>query len=61
MILTIILFVIGFIILIKGADYLVDGSSSIASKYNISNLIIGYKSKKPHRLQVTGRSRSKNL
>lgn len=41
MILTIILFVIGFVILIKGADYLVDGSSSIASKYNISNLIIG--------------------
>ncbi len=41
MILTIILFVVGFIILIKGADYLVDGSSSIASKYNISNLIIG--------------------
>jgi cation:H+ antiporter len=41
MILTIILFVIGFVLLIKGADYLVDGSSSIASKYNISNLIIG--------------------
>ena len=41
MILTIILFVVGFFILIKGADYLVDGSSSIASRYNISNLIIG--------------------
>lgn len=41
MIITIILFIIGFFILIKGADYLVDGSSSIASKYNISNLIIG--------------------
>jgi cation:H+ antiporter len=41
MIITVILFIIGFFILIKGADYLVDGSSSIASKYNISNLIIG--------------------
>ncbi|MFN3194939.1 MAG: calcium/sodium antiporter [Chlorobiota bacterium] len=41
MIITIILFIVGFFILIKGADYLVDGSSSIASKYNISNLIIG--------------------
>lgn len=41
MIITAILFVLGFLILIKGADYLVDGSSSIASKYNISNLIIG--------------------
>src|SRR6056300_1169414 len=41
MIITAILFVLGFLILIKGADYLVDGSSSFASKYNISNLIIG--------------------
>ena len=41
MILSIILFIIGFIILIKGADWLVDGSSSIAKKYNISDLVIG--------------------
>lgn len=38
---TYILFVVGFIILIKGADLLVDGSSSIARKFNISNLVIG--------------------
>lgn len=41
MILTIILFVIGFIMLIKGADFLVDGASSIAKKFNISDLVIG--------------------
>lgn len=41
MILSIILFVIGFYILIKGADWLVDGASSVAKKYNISDLVIG--------------------
>lgn len=41
MFLTIILFVIGFVLLIKGADLLVDGSSSVAKKFGISNLIIG--------------------
>ena len=39
--LTYALFIAGFIILIKGADYLVDGSSSIASRYGISDLVIG--------------------
>lgn len=39
--LTYILFVVGFYILIKGADLLVDGSSSIARKLNISNIVIG--------------------
>lgn len=39
--LTYILFVIGFIVLIKGADLLVDGSASIANKLNISSLVIG--------------------
>ena len=38
---TYILFVVGFIILIKGADLLVDGSSSIARKFQVSNLVIG--------------------
>jgi cation:H+ antiporter len=38
---TYILFVIGFVILIKGADLLVDGSSSIARKVHVSNLVIG--------------------
>ena len=32
---------IGFVILIKGADFLVNGSSSIAKKNGISNLAIG--------------------
>ncbi len=40
-IITYILFAIGFVILIKGADLLVDGSSSIAKKYGISNFVIG--------------------
>lgn len=35
------LFVIGFILLIKGADLLVEGSSSIAKKIGVSELIIG--------------------
>ncbi|MBA2328373.1 MAG: calcium/sodium antiporter [Flavisolibacter sp.] len=36
-----ILFVLGFIVLIKGADLLVDGASSIAKKLDVSDLIIG--------------------
>jgi cation:H+ antiporter len=39
--LTYVLFVLGFIILIKGADLLVDGASSIAARFNIPNLVIG--------------------
>jgi len=35
------LFVIGFIFLIKGADFLVDGASAIAKKLKVSDLIIG--------------------
>jgi cation:H+ antiporter len=41
MIFSILLLVIGFGILIKGADYLVNGASSAAKKYGISNLAIG--------------------
>lgn len=33
--------VLGFIILVKGSDFLVDGSSKIASHFGISQLIIG--------------------
>lgn len=36
-----VLFVIGFVALIYGANWLVDGSSSIAKKFNISNAVIG--------------------
>ncbi len=35
------LLVIGFAILIKGADLLVEGASSIAKKFNVSELVIG--------------------
>ncbi|MBA2745833.1 MAG: calcium/sodium antiporter [Flavisolibacter sp.] len=41
MILNIILLLIGFILLIKGAEWLVNGSSALAKKYNISNITIG--------------------
>ncbi|MBD3247955.1 calcium/sodium antiporter [Candidatus Falkowbacteria bacterium] len=39
--LTLLLFLIGFFLLIKGADILVEGSSSIAKKLKISDLVIG--------------------
>ena len=39
--LTYLLFIIGFIALIKGADLLVNGASAIAKKFKISDLVIG--------------------
>ncbi len=39
--LTYFLFVLGFVLLIKGADYLVKGASSIAKRFNVSDLVIG--------------------
>ena len=36
-----ILLIIGLILLIKGADFLVDGSSSLAKKLGVSTLVIG--------------------
>lgn len=39
--LTYILFIVGFIILLKGAELLVDGSTSIAKKLKVSNIVIG--------------------
>jgi cation:H+ antiporter len=41
MVLPIVLLLVGFGILIKGADFLVNGASSAAKKYGISNLAIG--------------------
>lgn len=41
MTIQIILIIIGFILLIKGADILVEGSSAIAKKMHISEIIIG--------------------
>ena len=39
--LSYILFVVGFILLIKGADFLVNGALAIAKKLRVSDLIIG--------------------
>jgi cation:H+ antiporter len=41
MFLYIIFIIIGFILLIKGADFLVDGASGIARKFKIPTIIIG--------------------
>lgn len=41
MFLIFLLLFVGFVILIKGADFLVNGAASVAKKYNISNLTIG--------------------
>jgi len=40
-ILPYVLFIIGFVFLIKGADLLIDGASSVAKKMEISALVIG--------------------
>lgn len=41
MILQILLLVIGLVLLVKGADWLVDGASVFAKKHNVSDLAIG--------------------
>lgn len=41
MALTILLLFIGFTLLIKGADFLVKGASSLAKKFDVSELVIG--------------------
>ncbi len=41
MIVPIIMIVIGFVLLVKGADFLVDGSSRIAKKFHIPEIVIG--------------------
>ena len=38
---NIILLIVGFIILIKGADFFVDGASSVASNFKVSKMLIG--------------------
>ena len=35
------LFVVGFVLLIYGANWLVDGSTSLAKKFGVSNIVIG--------------------
>lgn len=41
MLLSVFLIVVGFVLLIKGADFLVEGSSNIAKKFHIPEIIIG--------------------
>lgn len=41
MIINVLLIVFGFLLLIKGADFLVDGASDIAKKFHIPQIIIG--------------------
>ncbi|MBR0430685.1 calcium/sodium antiporter [Candidatus Saccharibacteria bacterium] len=41
MVIQIILLIVGFILLIKGADWLIDGASSTASHFKVSKLLIG--------------------
>lgn len=41
MIINIVLLLSGFTLLIKGADYLVDGASNIARRFGVSTLVIG--------------------
>ena len=41
MFLSILLIALGFVLLIKGADFLVDGASNIAKKFHIPEIIIG--------------------
>lgn len=41
MLFDIVLLLVGFAILIKGADFLVNGASSVAKKFNVSNIAIG--------------------
>ncbi len=41
MILQIILIILGFLLLIKGADFLVEGASNIAKRFHIPEIVIG--------------------
>ncbi len=38
---NIILVIVGFVLLIKGADFLVNGASSLAKRFNVSDIAIG--------------------
>ena len=38
---AVVLIIVGFVALVKGADWLVDGASSIAKRFGISDLVIG--------------------
>ena len=38
---AVIFLVVGFVLLIKGADFFVDGSSAIAKRFHVPSIIIG--------------------
>ena len=40
-VLAILLLIVGFVLLIKGADWFVDGASGIAARFGIPQLVIG--------------------
>lgn len=39
--LVVLLLIVGFVLLIKGADFFVEGSSSIAKRFNVPSVVIG--------------------
>ncbi len=41
MLITVLLLMVGFVILVKGADLLVDGASSLAEKFAVPQIVIG--------------------
>ena len=41
MLIPVLLIIVGFVLLIKGADFLVEGSSAIAKKFHIPEIVIG--------------------
>ncbi len=41
MLINIILLIVGFVVLIKGANFFVDGTSSVASNFKVSKMLIG--------------------
>lgn len=41
MVLQIVLLIVGFVVLIKGADVFVDGASSVAANFKVSKMLIG--------------------
>ena len=38
---AVVLIVLGFVLLVKGADFFVEGASAVAKKLNVPTLIIG--------------------
>ncbi|MBU0581010.1 MAG: calcium/sodium antiporter [Candidatus Margulisbacteria bacterium] len=41
MIITALLFILGFVFLVKGADFLIEGATVLARKFSIPNIVIG--------------------